>query len=69
MKGIVKQGVKPILYFKCNLCKTEWSDNDYRVQEKPSGFNMFITGVSDRSPMSNCPICNMSSYNYSIVES
>lgn len=69
MKEIIKQGTKPTLCFKCKLCKTEWTDNDYKVQEKPSGFNMFIMGVSDRLPMSNCPVCNMSSYNYNIVES
>lgn len=68
MKEIIKQGTKPTLYFKCKLCKTEWIDSDYRIQEKPSEFNVFLIGSPSKSPMSNCPICNMSSYDYGIVE-
>lgn len=58
-KEIIKQGIKPVLHFTCKICNTEWLDCGYEVKEINSTFE-----TSDKQPVSDCPICNTTSYNY-----
>lgn len=63
-KKILKQYNKPSVKFICDLCKTEWLDNEYKILEKPSpmGHFMGFANTKQESPASNCPVCKMKSY-------
>lgn len=58
-KEIIKQGIKPVLHFTCKMCSTEWLDSEYKIKERNS-----TSIIYDKQPVSDCPICNMTSYNY-----
>ena len=61
---VLQDGIKPTLHFTCHLCGAQWLDGWYEVKERPWSPVIFASVQAGKQPVSDCPTCNMASYDY-----
>ena len=61
---IIKEGKKPILHFKCEMCTTEWETDNWRVEEQPTPYlGIMFSPSKIEKPYSRRSICGLKSFN------